>query len=109
MVKANRELAELILNRLSEQDELLDRFLESPSKVIAEITDEPVDEATFEWLGERLRETLSEKGRLSDSELDSVAAAWMENQRIARLSPTLGKATQRGYHYTDIIIYPPQP
>jgi hypothetical protein len=91
MANANQELAELILTRLSEQEELLDRFLQSPSKVISEITDEPVDEATFELLGERLKETLTKEGRLSDSELDSVAAGWMSNFRIARLSPRLSK------------------
>jgi hypothetical protein len=90
MTQPNRELAELIVAKVTANEALLDRFLKDPGAVIVELT--RVDQATLDLIGERLRDRLNVKpaGELSDADLDTVAGGLVS--RIATWRPILGRS-----------------
>jgi hypothetical protein len=93
MAEANRELVELIVGKLSDDEALLGRFLDAPGEVIAELTDEPLDQATLDEIADRLRELCSagDPSELSDSELDKAAGGAYFARRLRSWRPVMGR------------------
>ena len=96
MAEANRTVVELVAARLAESEALLERFLDEPAAVTAELTDEPVDQATLEAIGRRLRERfgVEEGPELPDSELDRVAGGFARYAlRLRSWRPVIGPSS----------------
>jgi hypothetical protein len=93
MTEANRELVELIVAKLSDDEALLERFLDAPGAVIAELTDTPLDQATLDAIGNRLQKLYSagDATELSDSELDKVAGGAHFARRFRSFKPVIGR------------------
>lgn len=87
MTESNQGIVELVVSKLGNSKDLLSRFLESPMAVVAELTGGPVDQATLEAIGERLRERFS--GELTESEMaQAVGGALLS--RLQTLKPLIG-------------------
>jgi len=102
MSAANKEAAAQICARLSEDEELLARFLEEPNAVAAEIVGAPVDQVTLEAVGHGLSDALkaSKTSELSDPELEAVAGGFgISSASISQLKPTIGRSTGFSFSY----------
>jgi hypothetical protein len=87
MGQANQQLVELVLVKLAASDELLQRFLDAPVQVIAELSDLPVNQETLEAIGDGLRKRFA--GELSDAELEGAVGGTLTS-RLKTWQPMMG-------------------
>lgn len=93
-------LVNVVVARLAESAELLNRFLEQPAEVTRQIAGKDVDDATLEAIRRGLVDSPAIGELLTDDDLSKVAGGFLRT-RLASLKPAVGRGIVPAYHITS--------
>lgn len=109
MDRVQQVVVDELLQRLADDEQALDRFLDAPITTLEEFTGEPADEATLRAVSAGLQERAQEKGAtpLSDEALDEVVGALTFSSRLWNSKALLAIPIHAHDHFTTTISIRP--